>query len=172
MYFRSELSYPAPVSNQRIDLIREILPMASPQHEKRSAPRKPVKVPAKVHTTQGDIQAEALNLSQSGIFLECASRVSEGTAVDIVMILPKEITGEAAKWVCCSATVKRVEDKANGGGRYGVAATVDKIQAMPELTWPEVDRRINPRRTRDRRETARAQARERRGPDRRKSAGK
>ena len=146
--------------------------MASPQQEKRSAPRKDVKVPAKVHTTQGDIQAEALNLSQSGIFLECASHVSEGSAVDIVMILPKEITGEAAKWVCCSATVKRVEDKTNGGGRYGVAATVDKIQAMPELTWPDVDRRISSRRSGDRRETPRAQARERRGADRRKSAGK
>src|SRR5579859_2637610 len=111
--------------------------MASPQQEKRSAPRKDVKVPAKVHTTKGDIQAEALNLSQSGIFLECASHVSEGSAVDIVMILPKEITGEAAKWVCCSATVKRVEDKTDGN-RYGVAAAVDRIQAMPEVSWPQV----------------------------------
>src|SRR5437660_2675735 len=145
--------------------------MPSPQQEKRNDPRKEVKVPAKLRTGQGDIQAETLNLSKSGIFLECASRVSEGTAVDIVMILPKEITGEAAKWVCCSATVKRVEDKNNGGGRYGVAATVDKIQAMPELTWPEVDRRINDRRGNERREAARA-GRDRRALDRRKGGGK
>src|SRR4051812_33417708 len=140
--------------------------MASPQQEKRSAPRKDVKVPAKLHTTQGAVPAEALNLSQSGIFLECASKVSEGTAVDIVMILPKEITGEAAKWVCCSATVKRVQDK-TANGRYGVAATVDKIQAMPELTWPEVDRRINDRRAGERRVEARGN-RDRRGNDRRR----
>ena len=141
--------------------------MASPQSEKRRAPRKAVKVPAKVHTQQGDIAAEALNLSQSGIFLECATSVSEGSPVDIVMILPKEITGEAAKWVCCHATVNRVQDN-GGGGRYGVAATVDRIQAMPELTWPEVDRRITERRTQDRRESPRAHAQERRKTDRRR----
>ena len=141
--------------------------MVSPQSEKRRSPRQRVKVPAKMHTQQGDIAAEALNLSQSGIFLECATRMSEGSPVDIVMILPKEVTGEAAKWVCCHATVNRVQD--NGSqGRYGVAATVDRIQAMPELTWPEIDRRITERRTGDRRETPRAHAQERRKGDRRR----
>jgi hypothetical protein len=140
--------------------------MVSPQTEKRSSPRKPMNVRAKVYTGQGDIPAEALNLSQSGIFLECATRVSEGSPVDIVMILPKEITGEAAKWVCCRATVNRVQNSA-ADGRYGVAATVERIQAMPELTWPEVDRRIGDRRTGDRRVVERAQAKERRKGDRR-----
>ena len=141
--------------------------MSSPQPEKRSAPRKSLKIPAKVHSDGGGIDAETLNLSQSGIFLECATRVSEGSPVDIVMILPKEITGEAAKWVCCHATVQRVEDKANGG-RYGVAAAVTRMQAMPELTWPEVDRRITDRRQGDRREFPRAKAQDRRGRERRK----
>lgn len=141
--------------------------MVSPQTEKRSSPRKPMNVRAKVHTEQGDIPAEALNLSQSGIFLECATKVSEGSPVDIVMILPKEITGEAAKWVCCRATVNRVQNSA-GDGRYGVAATVERIQAMPELTWPDVDRRIGDRRTGDRRVVERAQAKERRKGDRRR----
>ena len=140
--------------------------MVSPQPEKRSSPRKAMTVRAKVHTEQGDIAAEAVNLSQSGIFLECATRVSEGSPVDIVMILPKEITGEAAKWVCCRATVNRVQNSSSDG-RYGVAATVERIQAMPELTWPEVDRRIGERRTGDRRIVERAQARERRKGDRR-----
>ena len=141
--------------------------MTSPQTEKRNAPRKNLKIPAKMHANCGGIDAEALNLSQSGIFLECATRVSEGSPVDIVMILPKEITGEAAKWVCCHATVQRVEDKTNGA-RYGVAAAVDRIQAMPELTWPEVDRRITDRRKAERREFARAKGQDRRAKDRRK----
>lgn len=141
--------------------------MTSPHSDKRSAPRKNVRVPAKVHADGTGIDAETLNLSQSGIFLECATRVSEGSPVDIVMILPKEITGEAAKWVCCHATVQRVEDK-NNGGRYGVAAAVTRMQAMPELTWPEVDRRITERRSGDRREFPRLKAQERRGRDRRK----
>ena len=143
--------------------------MSSPGSEKRSAPRKNVKIPAKVHAQgNGGVDAEALNLSQSGIFLECATRMSQGSPVDIVMILPKEITGEAPKWVCCHATVQRVEDKTNGGGRYGVAAAVDRIQAMPELTWPEVDRRITERRGTDRREFQRGKGGDRRGRDRRK----
>jgi hypothetical protein len=145
--------------------------MISPHPDKRSAPRKKLKIPAKVHADGSGIDAETLNLSQSGIFLECATRVSEGSAVDIVMILPKEITGDAAKWVCCHATVQRVEDKANGG-RYGVAAEVTRMQAMPELTWPEVDRRITERRYADRREFPRTRAQERRSLDRRKGKGK
>jgi len=135
--------------------------------EKRSSPRKEMKVPAKLHADGDNISAEALNLSQSGIFLECSTKVSEGSPVDIVMILPKEITGEAAKWVCCRATVNRVEDQ-RSEGRYGVAATVDRIQAMPELSWPEVDRRIVERRTGERRVVARGgqdrRHRERRTP--------
>ena len=143
--------------------------MVSPQPEKRSAPRKAVKVPAKLHSGSDAIPAEALNLSQSGIFLECATSVTEGSPVDIVMMLPKEITGDAAKWVCCHATVHRVENS-RPGGRYGVAATVEKIQAMPELTWPEVDRRITERRGSDRRKNPRAEAHDRRAGDRRKSS--
>ena len=138
--------------------------------EKRSSPRKELKVPAKVHTDGAGVSAEALNLSQSGIFLDCATKVSEGSAVDIVMILPKEITGDAAKWVCCHATVNRVEDQ-RSQGRYGVAATVDRIQAMPELTWPEVDRRITERRSSERRVTARA-GQDRRRRDRRNPPSK
>jgi len=123
--------------------------------EKRSSPRKELKIPAKVHVDGNNISAEAKNLSQSGIFLECSTKVSEGSPVDIVMILPKEITGEAARWVCCRATVNRVEDQ-RSQGRYGVAATVDRIQVMPELTWPEVDRRISERRSGELRTVARA----------------
>lgn len=144
--------------------------MAGPPQEKRSSPRKEVKVPAKVHAGHVDIAAEAMNLSQSGIFLECATRVSEGSPVDIVMILPKEVTGDAAKWVCCRATVQRVEQGASDG-RYGVAAVVDRIQAMPEATWPEVDRRIAERRGSDRRKAPRSEGRDRRSSDRRGQKG-
>jgi PilZ domain len=138
--------------------------------EKRSSPRNEMKVPARVHTDGTGVSAEALNLSQSGIFLDCETKVSEGSAVDIVMILPKEITGDAAKWVCCHATVNRVEDQ-RSEGRYGVAATVDRIQAMPELTWPEVDRRITERRAGERRVVARG-GQDRRRRDRRNPASK
>jgi len=168
MYFRQELSYPAAAFHiARIGDLAMATPGQEAGKEKRTSPRKEVKVPAKVHTEQGAIAAEALNLSQSGIFLECSTKVSEGSPVDIVMILPKELTGDdAAKWVCCHATVKRVEDNAKAG-RYGVAATVDRIQAMPELTWPDVDRRITDRRSRERLQSP-SQGGERRSNERRK----
>jgi PilZ domain len=143
--------------------------MATPQPEKRVAPRQAIKIAAKLHTAAGDVSAETRNLSTSGIFLECATEVSEGSPVDIVMILPKEITGDASKWVCCQATVQRVEKNVDGG-RYGVAATVKRIQGMPELDWPEVDRRITERRGDERRKSPRAQASSRRNGDRRNGA--
>jgi hypothetical protein len=142
--------------------------MATPQQEKRSSPRHHAKLPAKLHTPESHELVETRDLSQSGIFLECATKVAEGSAVDIVMILPKEITGDVSKWVCCKATVKRVEENV-AGNRYGVAAVVDRIQAMPELTWPDVDRRIAPIRSRDRRKIARAEGHDRRTTERRKS---
>lgn len=145
--------------------------MATPQPEKRVSPRQAIKIPAKLHTPEGDLSAETRNLSTSGIFLECATEVSEGSPVDIVMILPKEITGDAGKWVCCQATVQRVE-KNVAGGRYGVASSVQRIQGMPELTWPEVDRRITERRGEERRKSPRAQAGTRRNGDRRSGLGK
>jgi len=154
---------------QELTVFKEETRMVSPQPEKRSAPRKALKVPAKVHAGAEAIPAEALNLSQSGIFLECATSVTEGSAVDIVMILPKQVTGDEAKWVCCHATVNRVENT-RLGGRYGVAARVERIQAMPELTWPEVDRRVAERRGADRRKNMRAEAHDRRAGERRKAS--
>jgi hypothetical protein len=142
--------------------------MATPQQEKRTSPRHHIKVPAKLHTEESHEVVETRNLSESGIFLECATKVAEGSAVDIVMILPKEVTGNVSKWVCCKATVNRVENNVPGG-RYGVAAVVERIQAMPELTWPDVDRRIAPTRSRERRKTARSEGHDRRNNDRRKS---
>jgi hypothetical protein len=142
--------------------------MATPQQEKRTSPRHHVKLPAKLHTQESHELVETRDLSQSGIFLECATKVAEGSSVDIVMILPKEVTGDVSKWVCCKATVNRVEGNA-GDGRYGVAAVVEKIQAMPELTWPDVDRRIAPIRTGERRKVARTEGSDRRAGDRRKS---
>jgi hypothetical protein len=136
---------------------------------KRTSERRAVKVPAKVHTGAGPITAEARNLSTSGIFLECSSRLDAGSEVDIVMILPKEVTGEDGnKWVCCHAVVRRVEE--NGGpGRYGVAAEVEKIQSLPEVNWPDMDRRVGGRRANERRKGERSEGGDRRGPDRRKS---
>jgi hypothetical protein len=66
--------------------------------------------------------------------------------------------------------VRRVENHVGATGRYGVAATVDRMQAMPELTWPQVDRRIAERRGAERRKSARAEGQDRRTGDRRKSS--
>src|SRR5438270_13213414 len=60
--------------------------MATPQQEKRTSPRHHVKLPAKLHTQESHELVETRDLSQSGIFLECATKIAEGSSVDIVMI--------------------------------------------------------------------------------------
>jgi hypothetical protein len=48
----------------------------------------------------------------------------------MVMILPGELIGEK-RWVCCHATVVRVEESA--GATFGVAAAIKKIDFLPEI---------------------------------------
>jgi hypothetical protein len=50
----------------------------------------------------------------------------------MVLILPPEITHGAKQWVCCRASVVRVEDSQDGGD-FGVAASIHSIEILPEI---------------------------------------
>jgi hypothetical protein len=100
--------------------------------ERRSASRIANSVPARVRTAQGiEHAAQTRDVSASGIFLYTQSRIEQGSEIELVLILPPELTSGERCWVCCLATVVRVEES---GSQFGVAAQIRRMDLLPELT--------------------------------------
>ena len=54
------------------------------------------------------------DFSNGGIFLYTKSKIATGSNLEIVLILPAEFTHSEKRWVCCQASVVRVESAAEG----------------------------------------------------------
>ena len=57
--------------------------------------------------------------------------MAEGTAIELVMMLPNEVTDAGQQWVCCQGRVVRVESPTRPGA-FGIAATFDRYTVVPE----------------------------------------
>ena len=99
--------------------------------ERRSGTRIVTRVPTRVRTQQGtDLQAQTRDVSANGVFLYNSSRMEKGADVELVLILPPELTSGERCWVCCQATIVRVED----GPEFGIAAQIRRMDILPEVT--------------------------------------
>jgi len=101
------------------------------ENERRSGTRIVTRVPTRVRTQQGtDLQAQTRDVSANGVFLYTNSKMEKGTDVELVLILPPELTSGERCWVCCQATIVRVED----GPEFGIAAQIRRMDILPEVT--------------------------------------
>lgn len=99
--------------------------------ERRAGTRIKTRVSTRVRTTEGkDHNAQTRDVSANGIFLYTNSKMEKGTDVELVLILPPELTSGEKCWVCCQATIVRVEEK---GSDYGVAAQIRRMDILPEV---------------------------------------
>ena len=99
--------------------------------ERRSGTRIATRVATRVRTVQGAEQsAQTRDVSANGVFLYTKSRMEKGTEVELVLILPPELTSGEKCWVCCQATIVRVEEE---GTEFGVAAQIRRMDIPPEL---------------------------------------
>jgi hypothetical protein len=97
--------------------------------ERRAGTRVAASVPTRVRTSDGgDLTAQTRDVSANGIFLYTTSRMEKGSDVELVLILPPELTSGEKCWVCCQATVVRVEE----GPEFGVAAHIRRMDILPE----------------------------------------
>jgi hypothetical protein len=105
--------------------------MSDSNADKRSRSRISVNVPATVRSKDAKSESAAItrDLSMGGVFLYTDRRVTEGSKLEIVLILPAELGLGEKQWACCQASVVRVED----GERFGVAATIDRLDMLPEI---------------------------------------
>lgn len=90
-------------------------------------------LPVKLSTTldSAKVAARTRDISSSGVFLYTEARLSEGANVDLILMLPPELTDGTKSWVCCHAKVVRVEPGA--GREVGVAAEIQRMDVLPEL---------------------------------------
>jgi hypothetical protein len=100
-------------------------------NERRSGTRITARVPTRLRTQEGaEIPAQTRDVSANGVFLYTNSKMEKGTEVELVLILPPELTSGEKCWVCCQATVVRVEDQ---GAEFGVAAQIRRMDILPEV---------------------------------------
>jgi hypothetical protein len=106
--------------------------MKTGKPEQRSLPRVPVQVQVSIRSGQSEASTGLTrDLSRNGVFFYTDSQIHEGSELEMVLMLPPELTQGENKWVCCQASVVRVEEAA-GTGQMGVAANIRNIATLPE----------------------------------------
>ena len=112
------------------------LPLHMPEKttttDRRSRQRVPVRVPVKVRHEGGEHQGLTRDLSSSGIFLYSESGMKAGSKLELVIMLPPGLGLGPGGWTLCEASVVRVEESQGKG--LGVAATLDRIALLPEIS--------------------------------------
>ena len=108
--------------------------MSDAKAERRAGKRVEVRVPVSIKSRgqSADLAGFTRDLNTSGVFLYTDSRINEGSDLEMVLILPPELTGGEKQWVCCRASVVRVEDSIDGSD-FGVAANIRSIDMLPEI---------------------------------------
>jgi hypothetical protein len=107
--------------------------MPEPKSERRSNQRIPARLGVSIRSTHSQpATGYTRDLSTSGIFLYANSEIMAGSELEMVLMLPAQLTDGEKRWVCCQASVIRVEP---GGedGRFGVAASIRNIATLPEV---------------------------------------
>jgi hypothetical protein len=108
--------------------------MVLPPTERRLISRVSTRLPVSLRqgAEPGATQGYTRDLSSSGIFLYTQSEVREGSLLELVLMLPAQLTQGEKRWVCCQASVVRVEGSAENSG-FGVAASIRSMEILPEI---------------------------------------
>jgi c-di-GMP-binding flagellar brake protein YcgR len=109
--------------------------MSTPKRERRTHRRVPADLPVSIRPSETSpaTTAHTRDVSTNGIFFYADARMEPGSELEIVLILPAELTQGEQRWVCCQATVVRVEEQKDPS-RVGLAATIRNMQMLPEAS--------------------------------------
>ena len=106
--------------------------MASSKSERRSRNRISVRLPVSITSESQPVTGQTRDLSVSGIFLYTSQQIREGSELEMILMLPPQLTQGEKRWVCCQASVVRVEE-GQEGGQFGVAASIRRLATLPEI---------------------------------------
>ena len=100
--------------------------------ERRRAERYNVELPLIVRWTDGSKQREAhtvtQDISSGGVYFFLPKGIREGTAVEIEMTVPTQITRGAPTKVLCQGRIRRCERKA--GERRGMGTAIERYEFL------------------------------------------
>ena len=122
--------------------------------DRRGALRYNFKVPLRVRLSKSVVpeqRARSENLSGRGIYFATNSPLHIGTAVEVLLKMPEEITGQLTTEWLCSGHVVRVESIDSPAGKLGVGVQFDcyeiaratRSEAVPAL-WKAAWHRPHP----------------------------
>jgi len=107
--------------------------MPDAKSDRRSKQRIPVRLGVSIRSSQGPpATGHTRDVSANGIFLYVDSEIKVGSEMEMVLMLPPQLSKGEKQWVCCQASVVRVE--AGGGGGFGVAASIRSMASLPEIS--------------------------------------
>jgi hypothetical protein len=101
--------------------------------DRRSRQRVVATLPVRLRSSDANVElsAQTRDVSTNGVFLYTKSSMMEGSEVELILILPPELTSGEKYWVCCHARVLRVEQ--GPGTDFGVAAEIRRMDILPEI---------------------------------------
>jgi hypothetical protein len=108
-------------------------PMEVYTSERRISPRHPLKTALRVRVWKSgstEQRAESQNLSETGTFFATDAPLTIGTAVEILLRMPKEITGKPTTEWRCTGHVVRLELVDTPRGKLGVGVKFDCYEIM------------------------------------------
>ena len=109
--------------------------MTTPETERRRSKRFAMELPVMVKPQDaGEQKCATRDISAGGVFFFCDLRIVQGSPIELVVMLPPEVTGGEKQWVCCHGRVVRVEEDSAGGQR-GVAVKVERLEFLPEIAF-------------------------------------
>ena len=101
--------------------------------ERRSIKRYPLRLPITVRPTGvsagAEIHTESKDVSSHGVYFQMETSLKSGSAVEIMITLPAEITRGEPVRVRCEGRVQRSENVAEG--RVGIAAKIERYRFLP-----------------------------------------
>jgi hypothetical protein len=105
--------------------------------DRRVSPRHDFKLPLSVRILKSAIaeqRTESVNLSWRGIYFPTNSPLRVGTAVQVLLKMPEEITGQPTNEWLCSGHVVRFESFDSPRGKLGVGVQFDcyEVSRRPE----------------------------------------
>ena len=78
-----------------------------------------------------NVQTKAIKIGYSKDPKKRRAGLQSASEVELVLILPPELTSGEKCWVCCHARVLRVEP--GPGTEFGVAAQIQRMDVLPEI---------------------------------------
>jgi hypothetical protein len=107
--------------------------MSDTKSDRRSGQRINARTGVSIRSSQGQpATGITRDLSTSGIFLYADSEILVGSELEMVLMLPSQLTDGEKRWVLCQASVVRVEP-GGADGQFGLAASIRSIATLPEI---------------------------------------